>query len=97
MKRRTDGGYQGPVTIMTKDGSPLARAACRYRADLDAFGVDRWQGFLHRIIPAGAMQQGDYRLQFPSGEEGEIAVIEPSALLDEATFIGRGQRPLNRL
>ncbi len=43
------------------------------------------------------MQQGDYRLQFPSGEEGEIAVIEPSALLDEATFIGRGQRPLNRL
>lgn len=97
MKRQTVGGYQGPVTIVASDGSPVARAACRYRAELDAAGVDRWQGLLHRIIPAGAMQQGDYRLQFPDGEEGEVSILEGAPSQDEVSFVGRGQRPLNQL
>lgn len=97
MKRQAVGGYQGPVTIVSAEGDPVARAACRYRAEPDAAGIDRWQGLLHRIIPAGAMAEGVYRLQFPTGEEGEVAITECRLSQDEASFIGRGPRPLNQL
>jgi len=94
MKRQTVGGYQGPVTIIAANGQPVARAACRYRAEVDRSGSDRWQGQLHRIIPADAMREGVYRLRFPDGEEGEVRVDEPRLGSDEVPFAGVGVRPL---
>jgi len=94
MKRQTVGGYQGPVRIVTADGSVVARAACRYRAELDASGSDHWQGLLHRIISEGPMPEGVYRLQFPTGEEGDVTITEDLTERDEVRFVGVGARPL---
>jgi hypothetical protein len=93
-QRNTVGGYQGQVSVLTPEGVEVARAGCRYRAEADARNEDHWRGQLHRIVPADAVAEGSYRLQFPSGEQGDI-IIE-SVSIDRSTlfFAGIGARPL---
>ncbi|MFN8555957.1 MAG: hypothetical protein U0531_00905 [Dehalococcoidia bacterium] len=80
--------------MLTAAGEPVARAACRYRAELDSRGVDRWRGRLHRIVPPGAVGEGSYRLQFPEGEQGEIRVDGGDITGEVVPFEGIGVRPL---
>lgn len=94
MRRPQVGGYQGPVLVLTPGGEEVARAACRYRAEEDADGVDRWKGQLHRIIPADTVRSGEYRLRFPEGEEGSVTVAVTVPGYEVVYFEGRGQRPL---
>ena len=97
MRANTVSGYQGPVTVLTPGGEEIAQAACRYRAEADDRGEDRWQGRLHRIVPSGAVGTGAYQLQFPNGEQGAVTIesIEPNT--ETVFFVGAGPRPLNPL
>ena len=94
MSRNTVGGFQGPVAVLTPDGVEVARAACRYRAELDGSGEDHWRGQLHRIIPPGAVTEGAYRLRFPDGEQGEVTVQAVAMDHETVYFEGAGTRPL---
>jgi hypothetical protein len=94
MHRSTVSGYQGPVEILNNEDQLLGQAACRYRAEKDADGVDHWQGRLHRITPPGAVTAGPYRLRFDGGRLGDITV-GPVAPGDTVVhFEGLGARPL---
>ena len=94
MRPNTVGGYQGPVEILTGEDQFVGQAACRYRAEEDADGVDRWQGRLHRITPPGAVTAGAYRLRFDGGRQGDITV-GPVAPGDTVVYFeGVGARPL---
>lgn len=97
MRRERVGGYQGPVLVLSADGVQVARAACRYRAEPDLRGEDKWHGRLHRIDPPGAVIAGSYRLQFPQGDQGEVVVEDRPPVGDVVYFVGSGDRPLNPL
>lgn len=94
MHRNRIGGYQGPVVVLNPAGDAVARAACRYRAELDGHGSDHWRGSLHRIVPAGAVTPGSYRLRFPEGQHGDVTIDAASANDDMMYFVGAGVRPL---
>ncbi len=96
MRRNTVGGYQGPVEILTCEDVLLGQAACRYRAEEDAAGVDHWHGRLHRInINApDAVQAGSYRLRFDGGRHGDITVGPVTPGDRVVYFDGVGARPL---
>ena len=93
-KRSTVGGYQGPVLVLTLDGTEVAHAACRYRAEVDWRGEDHWQGQLHRVSPPDAVAAGTYRLRFPDGEQGEVTIPAVTPESDVVRFIGIGARPV---
>ena len=94
MRRNTVGGYQGPVEILTCEDVLLGQAACRYRAEEDAAGVDHWQGRLHRINAPDGVQAGAYRLRFDGGRHGDITV-RPAEPGDRVVYFdGVGARPL---
>lgn len=92
--RNTIGGYQGAVEILTRDDLVVAQAACRYRAEEDDNATDHWTGRLHRIEPPDALTAGPYRLRFPSGQQGDITVIEARPGSTFTLFEGIGRRPL---
>lgn len=94
MRHGMVGGYQGNVAVLTADDVEVARAACRYRAEADSRGEDHWHGRLHRIIPAGAVTEGQYRLRFPDGEQGDVTVDAVEANNEIVYFTGAGSRPL---
>ena len=95
MRRSTVGGYQGPVLVLTLDGTEVAHAACRYRAEVDGRGDDHWQGQLHRLTPPQSLAVGTYRLRFPDGELGEVTIQVVTPGSEVVRFIGIGPRPLN--
>ena len=94
MHRSTVGGYQGPVEILTGEDELVGQAACRYRAEEDAGGVDRWQGRLHRINPPDAVTAGAYRLRFDGDRQGDITVGPVGPGERVVYFEGIGARPL---
>lgn len=94
MRRNTIGGYQGPVTILTDEDVLVAQAACRYRAEEDAAGMDHWSGRLHRIEPSDAVATGRYRLRLDSGHQGDITITTVSPGSRVVYFEGVGARPL---
>lgn len=93
MYRSTVGGYQGPVAVLTTDGTEVARAACRYRAEEDGRGEDHWNGRLHRIDPPGSVVEGDYRLRFPEGAQGDVTIRAVAPHSEIVYFDGIGGRP----
>ncbi len=95
MRQSTVGGYQGPVAVLTLGGEELARAACRYRAEEDSRGVDHWAGRLHRINPRDAVVEGDYRLQFPEGQRGDVTIRAVTPDSEIVYFDGIGDRPIS--
>jgi hypothetical protein len=94
MRRNPIGGYQGPVEILIDEDLVIAQAACRYRAEEDATGIDHWHGRLHRIIPPGAVTAGPYRLRFAGGPQGEITIAAVMPGESVVYFDGIGNRPL---
>jgi hypothetical protein len=91
--RNKVGGYQGPVAVLTLDGVEVARAACRYRAEEDANGIDHWDGRLHRINPHGSVSAGEYRLRLPEGQSGDVTIRAVAADSEIVYFQGIGDRP----
>lgn len=94
MLRSAVGGYQGPVVILTQEDAVLAEAACRYRAEEDAAGIDHWQGRLHRIEPMDAVATGQYRLRFSGGQLADVTVAMVTPGSRVVYFEGIGDRPL---
>jgi hypothetical protein len=94
MRRTTVGGYQGPVEILSRQDEVVAQAACRYRAEEDESAIDHWAGQLHRIEPPDALAVGSYRLRFPTGQQGDITVLEGRPDSSFTPFEGIGDRPL---
>lgn len=93
MRRNTISGYQGPVAILGADDVLVAQAACRFRAEEDATGADRWQGQLHRIDPPDSVEPGQYRLKFSGGQFGDIALVTAGSGNRVLYFDGIGPRP----
>ncbi len=90
----TVGGYQGPVGVLTRTGEEVARAACRFKAEKDGRGVDHWAGRLHRINPRGSVVEGEYRLQFPGGQRGDVMISAVTPDSEIIYFDGIGDRPI---
>jgi hypothetical protein len=95
VRRSTVGGYQGPVEVLTLQDAVVAQAACRYRAELDVNATDHWKGRLHRIEPAEALTEGQFRLRFPNGATGDVTIATVAPESSVIYFEGIGDRPVS--
>jgi len=88
-------GYQGPVQIVTTEGSRLVTAYADYYVEVSHTGLTGWRGTLTRIEPQFTLQAAEYRLKLANGNEGTILIdnLRFGTTPERATFVGSGPYP----
>src|SRR5690349_346639 len=90
------GGYHGPVTILTRNNIEVAHGACRSTTERDYDGgAEFWNGEIRHLTPPNVLEAGPYRLRFPDGELGDVAVRPPAPGGAYIYFAGVGHHPLS--